>query len=284
MPTRRRCLTAGAAAGLAATCPPWLVPTVSMAAEAPPAPGLAFEKHARVRSLDEDGTLALSDGDRARLLAVRLPQLADLPKSTDAAERRRLAAHVMRSRTWLHDRISGRTLALWTTPIARDRHGRLLAQASLANAGPDDARWIQAALVSAGLARVATMPGAAAGAEPLLALEAEARAAGLGLWRDPLYQVRAPEQTWPWLGRFQIVRGIVRDAAKVRSRVYLNFGTDWRRDFTIMVERPRDAGLSVTDLLDLRRQLVQVRGWLFPMNGPMIALDHAAALETRVRL
>ncbi len=289
MPSRRALLTGPLASILAGTRPPCptLGPTLWPAlaadrAEAAPAPGLAFTGRARVRALDPGGTVALSNGERVRLLAIDLPQAAALPERPDAAERQRLARLSARVLDWLEEALGGQTVALWTTPVARDRHGRLLAHLTLT--GLPGTPWLQAALVAAGLARVATMPGAAAGASRLLSLEADARAAGRGLWPDPLYRVRAPAETWPWLGTFQIVRGIVVDTDKVGSRVYLNFGHDWRRDFTVMAERPRDNGLDVATLLDLRHQMIQARGWLFAMNGPMIALDHAAALETRVRM
>jgi hypothetical protein len=164
--------------------------------------------------------------------------------------------------------------------VGQDRYGRVLAQVTRRH----DGAWLQAGLVAAGSARVATMPGAAAGAALLLRMEAAARLAGHGVWADPLYAPRAPDRTWPWLGTFQIVRGTVLDAARVRGRLYLNFGPDWRRDFTVMVERPRAAGFDAAALLDLRQQYVQGRGWLFVRNGPMIALDHPEALETRVIL
>lgn len=272
--TRRRCLALVAAPALMGTAPTH--------GPRPPAPDLTFAGQAEVLAIDDAGTLVLRSGERARLLALRLPQPADLPTGADVAERRRQEGLARQSLDALRRAVVGRPVALWTTAVVRDRHGRLLVQATLA--AEPDTPWLQAALIRRGLARVATLPGAATGAAALLRVEATARAAGRGLWRDRLYRPRAPLETWPWLGTFQIVRGTVRATAKVGSRVFLNFGEDWRRDFTVMVERPHRKGLETDALLDLRRQFIQVRGWLFPTNGPMIALDHPEALETRVHL
>jgi endonuclease YncB( thermonuclease family) len=272
--TRRRCLAGLAGVGFLFSR------TARGAEDIAPAEGLATAPGGRVRALGTDGALILEDGRRVRLAAVRLPQATDLPEDGAPDEKARVADWAARARTVLEAVCVGRSVRLWTPEVARDRYGRVLAQVTLEPGG----LWVQADLIARGLARVATMPGAAAGAGELLALEAEARIAELGLWRDPLYAPRAPDETWPWIGTFQIVRGTVLDAARVRGRVYLNFGRDWRRDFTVMVEHPRRVGLAVADLLDLTHQFIQVRGWLFPTNGPMIALDHAAALETRVIL
>jgi endonuclease YncB( thermonuclease family) len=244
-----------------------------------PVPGLAPVPGGVVQAIGSDGALNLKDRRRVRLAALRLPDGADLPKGASAGEHVRVAALTDAVRAWLDGHAVGRSVALWTPGLARDRHGRVLAHVVTA-AG----LWVQGGLIDAGMARVATMPGAAAGAASLLNREAAARLAGHGLWRDPLYRPRTPAETWPWLGTFQVVRGPVRAAARVRGRVYLNFGADWRREFTVMVDRPGSAGFRVADLLDLQDQFIQVRGWLFPTNGPMIALDHPAALETRVIL
>ncbi len=70
-------------------------------------------------------------------------------------------------------------------------------------------------------------------------------------------------------------------AAVVRGRVYLNFGPDWRTDFTIAIA-PRDrrrftrAGLLPGDW-DGRR--LRVRGWLKRYNGPMIEATHPEQIE-----
>ena len=36
-------------------------------------------------------------------------------------------------------------------------------------------------------------------------------------------------------GHFAFVSGLVLDAARVKNKVYLNFGADWREDFTIVI-------------------------------------------------
>ena len=79
-------------------------------------------------------------------------------------------------------------------------------------------------------------------------------------------------------------------AARVRGRLYLNFGDDWRTDFTVTVA-PGDARLFDDDpvwapLLDaagglagLADRRVRVRGWLGRYNGPEITLTHPEQIE-----
>ena len=83
------------------------------------------------------------------------------------------------------------------------------------------------------------------------------------------------------LGTFQLIEGRVLDAAKVKGTVYLNFGADWRTDFTISI--PREAlklfEVDGVDPLSLIGESVRVRGWLIKRNGPMIRATHPEQIE-----
>jgi micrococcal nuclease len=175
--------------------------------------------------------------------------------------------------------VEGRDLTLRFGGAERDRHGRLLAHLVR-----DDGLWIQGAMLQAGFARVYTFADNRQESAPMLALEKAARARRAGIWSQSFYAVRratAPAQLAGELGTFQLIDGQVRNAAQVRGRVYLNYGTHWRSDFTVIVEAKalrlfRDAGI---DLLGLKDTHIRVRGWLYENGGPAIELTHPEALE-----
>lgn len=160
----------------------------------------------------------------------------------------------------------------------RDRYERAIALVTF-----EDGTTLQQALVSAGWARVYSWPGETAGIEDLLALEAEAREAGRGLWSDPAYRIRTPDPNLLALDldSVQIVEGRVISTAQVDGRTYLNFGFDYRSDFTVSIEaRDRRAFEAAgIDLLALEGAEVRVRGWIYAMNGPAITIDHPERLE-----
>jgi hypothetical protein len=65
------------------------------------------------------------------------------------------------------------------------------------------------------------------------------------------------------------------------GRIYLNFGDDWRSDFTISIDRkeiPAFAAAGI-DLKVLAGKKVRVRGWIEWRNGAMIAATHPEQLE-----
>lgn len=176
----------------------------------------------------------------------------------------------------LADLAQGKDVRLVPAERPVDRYGRLLAHVYLA-----DGRWLQGELLREGLARVATGPDSRAEARRMQKIEAEARQARRGLWGSPVYAVASPTTVRDRVGSFAVVEGQVIAARRVKDRVYLNFGSDWRDDFTVTIGAPAlplfaDAGL---DPLALAGRSVRVRGWVERYNGPAIEATHPEQIE-----
>ena len=262
LPTRRR-----VGAGLAGFA---LAGPASAASRPGPAlpDGLARGATGSVSAVLAGDAFVLQDGIEVRLAGVQAPEPArgEHPAWPLADETAAATDRLLRDRQ----------VTLWHPPDRFDRWGR-----SLAHAVRDDGLWLQGALLMDGLARVYTQPRTATGAVAMLDLERTARAARRGIWRDRFYRIRNPAETWGDLDSVQVVEGRVVDAAVVRGTAYLNFGPDWRRDFTFRAQPDvrRLFGRAGIDLGDLTGLRVRGRGWVFPLNGPMIELTHPEALE-----
>lgn len=230
-------------------------------ARALPADGLDYGPLVTVEAVSDGRAVVLADGTVLRLSALDIPagHWRDITRSA------------------LAELLQGRSVrpARLAPP---DRYRRVPVQLQR-----DDGAWVQAALLGRGLARVD-----AAGADPaatlasLLAVEAEARAAGRGLWGDPGLAVRPAASLGRGdLDRFQIVEGQVQRAALVRGRAYLNFGTDQRQDFTVTAEPDLVRRLEAAgqDLTALQGRRIRVRGWLDWSGGPRIALVRIEQIE-----
>lgn len=177
---------------------------------------------------------------------------------------------------------AGPQLRLVPTGLSEDRYGRRLAHAEFVR--DDETVWIQGVLVSEGHAMVASYADNHARTEALLALEADARAAGRGAWGVGALVVRRPDPNAlaQHLDSRQIVEGrVIEVSPQIRGRVYLNFGLDWRSDFTAAIDADALEGFQAAGKAPdaLEGAIVRVRGWLFEENGPMIRLDHPEALE-----
>lgn len=165
--------------------------------------------------------------------------------------------------------------------LQRDRYSRALAHLFLTG---DADVWLQADLVSQGRARVLSYHDNHQATAQLLALERQARAAQLGMWGDQRFVVRDthPDGLAQDLGSIQIVEGRVLDVTELEGGpVYVNFGIDYRTDFTVRIEAAHLHRFVAADfdLAVLQGRRVRVRGWLHEQNGPMMRIDHPARFE-----
>ena len=244
--------------------------TAGHAAQIPLPAGLAADGAGTVGEIVDGDTLLLRDGREIRLVGLQAPKLPlgrkgfrTWPLAHEAKET--LSRLALRKKVTLH--FGGRR---------RDRHGRILAHVA-----DRSGNWIQGALLAAGMARVYSFRDNRAAVRHMLGIEAMARQQRRGIWRHPFYRIRDSANVGKYIGGFQLVTGRVRAVARVRDKTYINFGADWRSDFTILVRnRYRrqfdDAGLSL-DALEGRH--LRVRGWIKSLNGPMIEATHPEQIE-----
>lgn len=182
------------------------------------------------------------------------------------------AAQSNEARSALAELLKQGAISLAFAGQEKDRYGRVKAQVF---AGTE---WVQGTLLRAGLTKTAGGEGCA---KELLAAEAEARNARRGHWGDESFAVLSPNELSGKTGTFQIVEGRVVTAATQRSRTYLNFGDDWKTDFTVTVS-PDDMKRFRAAHVNLRKlegHRVRVRGWLESYYGPEMELPWPAAIE-----
>lgn len=125
------------------------------------------------------------------------------------------------------------------------------------------------------------------------------RRARLGLWSEPAYAERAAYRTrelMRYRSTYQLVMGRVARVATAGGRRYLNFGTDWREDFTVGIASAAlraDPGWAAA-LQAMEGRVLRVRGWIERRNGPLhrgerpssdraAGGDRRAFLHTRAR-
>lgn len=141
--------------------------------------------------------------------------------------------------------------------------------------------WVQGLLLANGMARVRPSSVNTELAVPMLALEQEAREGARGLWSDPAYAVLTPDTAAQGANGWAVVEGEVRAAAMAGNTLYLNFGPDWRNDFTIGLPAAQRRAFSKlnTDPMQFAHRTVRVHGWLESRNGPYIELIDPVWLE-----
>jgi hypothetical protein len=110
----------------------------------------------------------------------------------------------------------------------------------------------------------------------LIGAEDAAREAKAGLWRKS--PVVCADNAKRAFDTFAIIQGRIVDAADVRGTIYLNFGDDYRKDFTVKFTRSSFNRLAEETRAQITRltegaepdTMIEARGWVFYSGGPMI--------------
>ncbi len=237
------------------------------------------EVHQVARVIDAE-TFAFEDGREVRLIGALAPrpplgvEAKSWIPSRDALD-------------FLTELIGGKAVELSSSGRGQDRYGRLLANVFVRSA--EGLVWVQGALLENGHARAYALPGHTSCLPDLITREASARAAGKGLWANPAFVPRPAHKARGLMrerSRFTLVEGRVVAVAERGRWLYLNFGRDWRSDFTVAVPQRllERAGREGQRLKDAKGHLVRVRGWIERRNGPAIEVvttHQVEFLETR---
>jgi len=172
-----------------------------------------------------------------------------------------------------------KVLAPTENPITR--HGALLSHVILA-----DDQWLQGKLVEDGKAIVMPVYELDQGRlYTLKNIEIGARMKRRGLWaKSPVVCAWGAKSAFD---TFAIIQGKITEAANVRGTIYLNFGEDYREDFTIKITRQNfkklkeDTQNALTRLTEEEEpdRVIEARGWVFFSGGPMIDIKTDAQLD-----
>lgn len=227
------------------------------------------------RVLDGE-TLVLDDGSAVRLIGALAPRARDAGAEAGAwpPETQSLQA--------LSNLVLGKKVKLAFGGRQKDRYRRLLAQVFVEAGGRSE--WVQGTMLATGQARAYGMPESFACIRELLAHEAEARRKHLGLWNNGVYRPMPAEQPGALLklrGKYERVIGSVASVGRTKSTTYLNFGADWRSDFTVRIGKTVLAtNPEFSRTLDaLQSKTVIVRGWIERRNGPLIDIADLSQIE-----
>ncbi|HEY4135968.1 MAG TPA: thermonuclease family protein [Alphaproteobacteria bacterium] len=252
-----------------------LAMTLQSEAAAVPLPAsLTRGETATVVEVVDADTVRLDDGDgkpgrQVRLVGTQGPKLPlgrpNYPTWPLAPEAR---AHLV-------GLVQGKRVTLHYGGAREDRYGRILAHLTT-----EDGTWIQGAMLADGFTRVYTFADNRSAIPEMLALEAQARAAKRGIWANAYYRIRKPDDLKGAADSFQIVEGRVLQATATRDRAYLNFGADYKTDFTVSIaKRDFKAFGRAFDPKRFANHVVRVRGWIESINGPAIDATHPEQIE-----
>ncbi len=224
----------------------------------------ANDRILEVRAVSDMGALIISDDRQICLKGIWLGGLSPSTEQRAAVERAMLAL------------IDDQPVRIFSDePPVFDRYG-----CEMADVRPVDGPLLQQSLLEQGLAVVRPSPSFARSddIDTWLALEQEARQAGLGIWRDRSSLPRKAGAMARHIGKASLVEGRVLRTYSNDRYTYLNFGRDWRTDFTVRL-RQKLLKQSGFDPSRLNGKNVRVRGFVQESRGPLIDISHLKQIE-----
>jgi endonuclease YncB( thermonuclease family) len=225
----------------------------------------------RFQSIGSASVTAITDARSLRLADGRAVKLAGI----DAAPGARAA---------LENLVLGKEVALAASSDTPDRYGRIAAFAFVNGSETP----VQYHLLALGQARLSGPIGNSACTSALLGGETRARDAGIGLWTDPGYAVRAAHDG-PAIasqrGRFSVAEGRVVSVRDSGGTIYVNFGRRWSEALTVTILKRNEPTFTAAgiDPRTLDGRIVRIRGYVEVRNGPVIEATRPEQIEVVTR-
>ena len=225
-----------------------------------------------VATVIDGRSFTLADGREVKLAGIEVPLPKRLGEEGDAASRAAKAA--------LQSAIAGRDVTLRAPASQADRYGRLSAYVFPEGSGEP----VQHVLLAQGAARMAARVDTQGCAATLLTREKAAREAKLGLWADPVYDIRRADNPATILserGRFAVVEGKVLSVRESGASIYMNFARRWSRGFAVTISK-RDArafAAAGAEPKTFEGRVVRVRGFIEERSGPRIEATRPEQIE-----
>ncbi|WP_321394948.1 thermonuclease family protein [Emcibacter sp.] len=223
-----------------------------------------------VTEVVDGDTLRLEDGRQVRLVGLQAPKL---PLGRTGFKEWPFAKE---SKQALEELTLNKQVTLCYGGLKTDRYNRALAHLFLS-----DGTWIQGEMLARGMARVYSFRDNRALVRDMQTIERDARRDRQGLWALSYYAIKHHLEAGRFSNSFQIVEGTIMDIATVRGRSFVNFGEDWKTDFTIVLEGRSRRLMEDSDinLTELKGKKIHVRGWLKYYNGPMMQVTHPEQIQ-----
>jgi len=223
-----------------------------------------------VSKVFDGDSVVLSDGREIRYIGIDAPETGG----------NRPAEYGGKAAADLNERlVEEKSVRLEFDVETKDHYGRTLAYVYVGDT------MINREIVLAGAAPAVPYPPNLRHGEELSAAMDEARRARRGLWADPGRWMIEVDDSGKYIGESKTVVGRVLSTGVVGAGIFLNFGADYKTDFTAFIPRGALAYFLAADIMDpayfYRNKTVEVTGSIIDKNGPSITVRHPGQIYVR---
>ena len=229
----------------------------------------------KVISISHDADLILEDGQQLTLANIFFPRTspnAGLPKKT---------------LQFLEDHLAHKTIT-YLASAKTDRYQRTPAHI-ITNSGESVQNWFQLLIIKSGIGLFMPQPLKAShnfycdsdDLKQILQYHDQQNMAQKNRYQlTPVYHSNS-KVLWQRKGNFAIVEGAVLKTHISKNTIFLNFGSDWKSDFTAVISADNKPSLQkhFKSISNLEGKRLRLRGFLDLYNRPSMRIDHPLQIE-----
>ena len=227
-------------------------------------------KEAVVSKVIDGDTIELSNGERVRYIGMDTPESHQKKGSEWVYAPQQYA---QAAKEFNEKLVLGKKVKLEFDVEKRDRYGRLLAYVYV------DRVMANAEILKCGYGFLYTYPPNVKYVELFVKLQKEARENNRGLWKNNLI---SHQEAQAYIGKVRMVQGKVINTFETEKVIFLNFGEDYKNDFTIVIFKKDKRNFlkkHISPATYYRGKKVRVLGKIKEYNGPEIIVSHPAQIE-----
>ena len=164
--------------------------------------------------------------------------------------------------------VEGKSVRVEFDVDTTDIYGRLLGYVFLQD------RCVNTMLLEEGLAVLYTCPPNVKYTNIFVAAQNRARKRSKGLWGS--YGAVTSDEAHKYVGQIKSIRGLVRGTYQSGKSVFLNFGSNWRTDFTVVIfndSLPLFSKKGIKPVTFYQGKYIEVTGRVREYNGPEIIVN-----------
>ncbi len=226
-----------------------------------------------VKYVYDGDTFVTTDNKKVRLLNINTSETAKRNKPSEP--------YAVEAKNFLQNLVINKEVILVFDKEKKDKYKRYLAYVYL-----KDGTFVNSKMLSEGLAHLYTFPKNVEKFEELHLAETLARKEKKGIWSHKRWKMQDANSNKPVekfrFGKYQTFKGTVKDVAAVGNKIFLNFGTNWRTDFSVEINKKnlkyfKQEGINPATYYKNKKLII--RGILVPVNGALIKATHPQQLE-----
>ena len=228
--------------------------------------GQELPAEALVKQVIDGDTILLQQGQKVRYLGINAPEI----RAWDGKQwvlRRQILGEEAKTRN--ERLVEGKRIRLEYDRKKRDVYDRLLAYVRVGDV------FVNGELVREGLALMDVRTPNLKYQKMFLDFQREARRYNRGIWGKIKGSTISHREASQYSGRIGVVQGKIINVHKGRKKVYLNFGKDFRKDFTgiIYEENLRNFPLEAHEPTGyFLGKRVKIYGFIKERDGPLITI------------